>query len=61
MQPGQEAVKTFLSRFEESTLKNIEKLLDEAVRWTVITAADEKQYLDVIRRFCDRVIEESGR
>lgn len=57
MQPGQEAAKTFLSRFEDQTLQNIGTLLDEAVRWNIITSEDKTEYISTIKNFCDRVLQ----
>lgn len=55
--PGPDAVQEFLSKLEISVLQNVEKLLDEAVKWSVITAEEEKEYLEEIKDFCDQVLE----
>ncbi len=54
--PTRDMILNFLSRFRQSVLEHLETLLDEAVRWGVITAEDEERYIHEILAFSDRVL-----
>ncbi len=54
--PTRDMILNFLSRFRQSVLAHLQTLLDEAVRWNVITAKDEERYIHEILAFTDRVL-----
>ncbi len=54
--PSRDMILNFLMRFRQSMLVHLQTLLDEAVRWGVITAKDEERYIHEILAFSDRVL-----
>lgn len=54
--PEKKDIESFLTRFKQSVLTNAGKVMDEAVRWGVITAGEKTKYSDEICSFADWVI-----
>lgn len=54
--PERKDIQSFLTRFKQSVLVNGGKLMDEAVRWGVITAGEKAEYENEIAAFADLVI-----
>lgn len=55
--PSRKDIQSFLRQLKQSVLTEAGKLMDEAVRWNIITAGDKTDYCNAITAFSDMVIE----
>lgn len=55
-EPDTKTIKSFLSGYKDIVVKHATVLMNEAVKWNVITQADMNRYMTEIKSFADSVI-----